>query len=631
MARRAQDEPEPLEFGTRVIGELMQFLVLMRPLRETLNFIAQRVSETLSFKYATVLLPQSDWTQMQIEGAFGLDDRYIYEVNQRRKPRLSSGLTAEGPSTRAYKSKKPVTIPEVRKDPNFSPWLSLAEEYGYRSLVSIPMLLRGEPIGALNCYSAVPREYSAAECDVLQIIASQAALAIELARLLLEQRQTIIQLQESTTALRAQQATVDRVTLIRQRLMQLVFSGSGFAAIADTLALMLRSPLLIWDRSGRSLGYAIPPGMDELRAETERWETWIHHPSIGARLHSLGGDRGTARALANLSEGRDRPITFVPILVGRELMAYLGMVELDNGTEDWRDQGLRQGADILALELLKENAVSETETRLKAEFAHSLLLGQGGDRDRLTQRARTYGLDLTSQYFLVLIDLDHDQVAAAERKAASVSTQIPGGFSTSVDGHVAIMFPAPNTAAGFTTCQGAVHALEQVLHQSAAAPTVFAVFSAPCQRLEDLSSAYLETKAALIMARKLGLKERILRVERLGMFRALLRIPNPADLIDTAANILRPLTARNQRSLEIYTTLCAYLDHSLDVHACVEQLGVHPNTIRYRLRKVEELTGLSLGRPHDVLQLTFAVLIHKLFEENSPGEDPLGPHDPGIK
>ncbi|MFG2024131.1 PucR family transcriptional regulator [Streptomyces sp. NPDC048825] len=44
-------------------------------------------------------------------------------------------------------------------------------------------------------------------------------------------------------------------------------------------------------------------------------------------------------------------------------------------------------------------------------------------------------------------------------------------------------------------------------------------------------------------------------------------------------------------------TLLTYLNSFGDVRAAAAQLHVHPNTLRYRLRRAEELTGLDLSRP----------------------------------
>ena len=52
-----------------------------------------------------------------------------------------------------------------------------------------------------------------------------------------------------------------------------------------------------------------------------------------------------------------------------------------------------------------------------------------------------------------------------------------------------------------------------------------------------------------------------------------------------------PLTENGNSAL--METLRAYLDSDLDVARTAEALFVHPNTVRYRLRRISEETGLD--------------------------------------
>lgn len=53
-------------------------------------------------------------------------------------------------------------------------------------------------------------------------------------------------------------------------------------------------------------------------------------------------------------------------------------------------------------------------------------------------------------------------------------------------------------------------------------------------------------------------------------------------------------------------TLDAYLDHDGSAERAAEVLYCHPNTVRYRLRRLQELTGRSLSDPHGVAELAAA-------------------------
>jgi PucR C-terminal helix-turn-helix domain/GGDEF-like domain len=59
-------------------------------------------------------------------------------------------------------------------------------------------------------------------------------------------------------------------------------------------------------------------------------------------------------------------------------------------------------------------------------------------------------------------------------------------------------------------------------------------------------------------------------------------------------------------------TLNAYLDHAGSAERAAEVLYCHPNTVRYRLRRLQELTGRSLSDPHGVAELAAAAYALRL-------------------
>jgi len=73
--------------------------------------------------------------------------------------------------------------------------------------------------------------------------------------------------------------------------------------------------------------------------------------------------------------------------------------------------------------------------------------------------------------------------------------------------------------------------------------------------------------------------------------------------------IARQLVDRylGELSGELLTTLRTHLDQRLSLRATAAVLGVHKNTVSYRLHRVEELSGLDLHRPHDLSRLVVAL------------------------
>ncbi|GAA2831246.1 PucR family transcriptional regulator [Kitasatospora sp. CM 4170] len=75
------------------------------------------------------------------------------------------------------------------------------------------------------------------------------------------------------------------------------------------------------------------------------------------------------------------------------------------------------------------------------------------------------------------------------------------------------------------------------------------------------------------------------------------------------ARLLAPLAAHDcENGVSLLGTLAAFLDHDGSWARTAEVLHVHVNTVHYRVRRIEELTGRNLARLHDRLDLRTALL-----------------------
>jgi hypothetical protein len=61
----------------------------------------------------------------------------------------------------------------------------------------------------------------------------------------------------------------------------------------------------------------------------------------------------------------------------------------------------------------------------------------------------------------------------------------------------------------------------------------------------------------------------------------------------------------------LFDTFRVWQETEASVGAAAERLCCHPNTVRYRLRRIEKRTGLTLSRPRDVAELCLAFEIYR--------------------
>ncbi|TFD33247.1 PucR family transcriptional regulator [Cryobacterium cryoconiti] len=77
--------------------------------------------------------------------------------------------------------------------------------------------------------------------------------------------------------------------------------------------------------------------------------------------------------------------------------------------------------------------------------------------------------------------------------------------------------------------------------------------------------------------------------------------------------IYRPLQAH---STELLTTLWCYLDNGRSLEATARELFVHPNTVRYRLKRVSEVIGYDATGAREALILQAALIIGSISDHD---------------
>ena len=102
-------------------------------------------------------------------------------------------------------------------------------------------------------------------------------------------------------------------------------------------------------------------------------------------------------------------------------------------------------------------------------------------------------------------------------------------------------------------------------------------------------------------------------------------LPERALLGDTSAvaalhnDVTRPLADAGPALSE---TLDAYLDSGGAIEACARKLFVHPNTVRYRLKRIADFTGRDPTVPRDAYVLRVATTVGRLGYPASPTSTP---------
>jgi PAS domain S-box-containing protein len=166
ITRRKETE-QRLSALQKITDSTLAHLTLEELLPETLN----RIREVLHVDTVAILLLRKEGDELIAWAAKGLEEEVELGV------RIPVG---EGFAGRIVAQCKPMIIDDVTTADIFNP---LLREKGLKSLLGVPLLAEGRPIGVLHVGTLKSTRFTEADQDLLQLAADRITLAIENARL----------------------------------------------------------------------------------------------------------------------------------------------------------------------------------------------------------------------------------------------------------------------------------------------------------------------------------------------------------------------------------------------------------------------------------------------------------------
>ena len=134
---------------------------------------------------------------------------------------------------------------------------------------------------------------------------------------------------------------------------------------------------------------------------------------------------------------------------------------------------------------------------------------------------------------------------------------------------------------------------------AAALDGVRAGLGRPIEDIGDVPRSYRDAELAVERVR-----EGTLAYEDFDLATLVLSEVAPEHIQPRVDELMAPLRANPP----LREALVEYFARDMDVNATAEAMHVHPNTLRYRLSRVEKLLGRSLRNPATIAELSLALL-----------------------
>jgi DNA-binding PucR family transcriptional regulator len=603
------------------IAEITRAATRAAPLDELLDLIAGTTARLTGYDFCAVFVADPEREALIIQGSYGLSREYIDAINARTPILLRACDTGEGPSSRAFRAQRPVTVLDISADAPSRSWETVAAQQGYSSLLSVPLVVGQVPFGLVNCYTVDEHDFTAREIILMESMANQAGLAIETTRRLTEARDRADRVAAEAAGLRTELDAQRQADEDHGELLRVVLRGGGLSAIAESVAAMLRCGVAIDDAGGRLLASA---GGDGRPGAGQRQVTAAWSRARGRLGEEVDVDAVTVPREHGQPAGSEGLV--VPVVLDEETVGHLWALQPRQPLGAAQRRALTQAAAVVALALLKERTAQEVEWRLSRDFLDDLLDPGTQAPEALHARARQLGADLSRPHTVLVIRRDagadasgpgaEDRAASAQRALLSLVQRTGAAWrgatlTATRSDHVVVLWD--DGEAGRSARDFAEH-LRREIQAYASGWTATISVGPSCTDVHEYGDAYRLTCGVLDLVQHAERGDRVVSLDTIGAYRLLLQVKRPRELqsfADSMLGTVRDYDRQHQTSLR--ATLDSYMSHRCNVSVTAKTLHVHPNTVAYRLRRVEELLDCDLGDPQALLHLQLALMVEAVL------------------
>jgi DNA-binding PucR family transcriptional regulator len=438
--------------------------------------------------------------------------------------------------------------------------------------------------------ASAPTEPPAEERFVLKALAQQTGTALASAELHRRDQLFAAELAAVNETLAATVSDLERKNRIHEVLTRIAVSGGAEEGIASAVHELTGFPVAVEDRFGNLQAWA-GPGRP--------------HPYPKA-------DARTRTALLRRARKEDRPIRDAARLIALaqprdEVLGVLALIDPKGEAGAPDVMALEHAATVLAMELAHRRGLAETELRLGRDLVEDLL--DGTEEESALARAQALGYDLRCPHHVVVIQgrrVDEAFQEGVRRAAAAVDM---GSLLTKRSSAVVLLAPVTS---GWNELR---EKLVAELGRAVGALGVGGRCQSPAEFPRSCREAFVALKMQHVSPRSRG----VTCFDELGVYRVLCTGENTEEIERFVADWLGPLRDYDAKhGTELVKTLSHYLECSGNYDETAELLAIHRSTLRYRLVRIREVSGLDLSQADTRFNLQLATRAWSVIGAGEP-------------
>ena len=367
-------------------------------------------------------------------------------------------------------------------------------------------------------------------------------------------------------------------------------------------------------------------------------------PPNGPQRGEFGRTPGWAQMVAEVGRTRHalqarhartgEYLAVAPVIVRSDLVAYVVILDPRRSDDETSMFIVEHIATICSVIAGRENVMASEAGRVRIALLEGLLFGRATDARELDRWAMHLGYDARERYRVLILtatfrtksggELDGPRAQGRRQRllpilANFLDSRLPGIITGIRAGELTVLLPERNQSAN----DEALYVIQQSLKYALSLfpdALLSCGLGRSCQDAGEIARSYREALRATEAGSQLGRHDEVVSLEELGIQGLLLQIPDLTALQSFADEVLGSAAEYDERHhSHLLETLACFFERNESTKAAAEALGVHTNTVLYRLRRIEEITGLELGRYQDRLRAAVALESFTMLRAASEG------------
>lgn len=411
---------------------------------------------------------------------------------------------------------------------------------------------------------------------------------------------------------------------VHRSLTDLVLSGSGPERVIQTLFGLIHFPIVLCD-----------PYMEILVTSDQYQTTDQIKKLLLSFKENLGNTQASPSIRFRISGCEDlKSILFFPIKAGKDLFGYICILENVQELPPTGIIAVEQATVALAIQFQKQRAVKEQERRFLNDFVRDLVEGRILSLAEMRERGKVYKWAAKfPQVMLIMEVIPVPEMPATDLLSKKIEIQqhvenaihmdksaAPGSWLIAHLGDMTVIFYSPESSDPDVVKQHAYELAHRILDKLKTASLkeqykIQISISRLYSDLSGLSEGYRQARETLQINKQLGLTKPVVHYDDLGVYRLLVRIDDLDEIKRFCEERLGKLLAYDRRhGTELMTTLNAIIAANGNLNLAARQLFIHYNTLRYRVKKIEALTGIHLDSWHSMSETIVALKAYQILQ-----------------